>query len=194
MKNSITNANSCSDARRNESLSAYRQTLADKAVSNKVSAVERIRARAALLASYIPDASVTEDEHTALRERITGLPDGLEGYGNRGIALMNAHRWLRELEDRIYIPLRRAAAVQFDLLCRDQPDMTGDTLLKTLVGVEIDDYRARNPAASENATLAALMRSSPRADIFISLIRQRNNEYRVTVFNWRPLSMPLQGL
>lgn len=177
-----------------KALSAYRLSLADKAVSNALSAVGRIRARAALLVSYIPDAPVPEDEHAALREHITGLPEGLEGSGNRGVALMNAHRRLRELEDRVYIPLRRAAAAQFDRLCRDQPDMTGDTLLKTLVGDEIDDYRARNPEASVDTVLTALMRSSPRADILINMIRQRNDEYQATVFSWRPLAMPLQGL
>ncbi|HHS9739305.1 TPA: hypothetical protein ACTW90_001680 [Raoultella ornithinolytica] len=177
-----------------ENLPAYRQALSDEAVSNKASAVDRIRARTALLVSYIPDARVPEDELSALHERIAGLPEALENNGHRSVALMNAHRRLRELEDRIYIPLRRAAAEQFEQLCRERPCMTDGMLLQALVGAEIDDYRARNAAASQNATLAALMRSSPRADILISLVRQRNDEYGVTVFSWRPLALPLQGV
>lgn len=177
-----------------ENLPAYRQTLSDEAVSNKVSAVDRIRARVALLVSYIPDARVSEDELPTLHERIAGMREGLEGNGNRSVALMNAHRQLHELEDRIYIPLRRAAAEQFEQLCRERPGMTDGMLLQELVGDEIDDYRTRNAAASQNATLAALMRSSPRADILISLVRQRNDEYGATVFSWRPLALPLQGV
>lgn len=199
MKNSMVNTNSYADVKGFnsddiENSSAYRQALADEAVSNEASSLERIRARIALLVSYIPDAPAPEEELTAFRGRIASLLRGLADTGNHGIGLMNAHRALRELEDWIYIPLRRVAAAQFEQLCRERPDMTDGMLLQALVGEEIDDYRARNAAASQNATLAALMRSSPRADIIISLVRQRNDEYGATAFSWRPLVLPLQGV
>lgn len=194
MKNSVTNANSCSDTQEIESLPAYRQALADEAVSNKVSAVERTRARLALLESYIPDSPVPQDEVAEFRGRITGLLGELEVGGKRGTVLIHAHRKLRDLEDRIYIPVRRIAAEQFDQLRLEKPDMTGDVLLKTLLGDEIGEYQTRNPEASKIATLAALMRSSPRADILINMIRQQNNEHSVAVFSWCPLELPLQGV
>ncbi|ELW9412975.1 hypothetical protein SIO59_005054 [Citrobacter freundii] len=194
MKNSVTNVNPCSDTQEIESLPAYRQALADEAVSNNVSAVERIRARLELLESYIPDSPVPQDEVAAFRGRIAGLLGELKEGGKRGTVLMQVHRKLRDLEDRIYIPIRRKAAAEFDQMRREKPDMAGDVLLKTLVGAEIGEYQARNPEASKIATLAALMRSSPRADILINMIRQRNDEHPVAVFSWCPLELPLQGV
>ncbi|WP_370621567.1 hypothetical protein NMD10_09425 [Citrobacter portucalensis] len=191
MKNSVTNVNPCSDTQEIESLPAYRQALADEAVSNNVSAVERIRARLALLESYIPDSPVPQDEVAAFRGRIAGLLGELKEGGKRGTVLMQAHRKLRDLEDRIYIPIRRKAAAEFDQMRREKPDMAGDVLLKTLVGAEIGEYQARNPDASDITVLAALMRSSPRADILINMIRQRNDENPVTIFSWQPLALPL---
>ncbi|HCD7314977.1 TPA: hypothetical protein NK762_001270 [Enterobacter chengduensis] len=191
MKNSVTNVNPCSDTQEIESLPAYRQALADEAVSNSVPAVERIRARLALLESYISDSPVPQGGVAAFRARIAGLLGELEGDGKRGTVLMHVHRRLRDLEDRIYIPVRRMAAAQFEQLRRDEPDMAGDVLLKTLVGAEIGEYQARNPEASKIATLAAIMRSSPRADILINMIRQRNDENPVTIFSWQPLALPL---
>jgi len=177
-----------------ESLPAYRQALADEAVSNNVSAVERIRARLALLESYIPDSPVPQDEVSAFRGRIAGLLGELKEGGKRGTVLMHAHRKLRDLEDRIYIPIRQTAAAEFDQMRREKPDMEGDVLLKTLVGAEIGEYQARNPEASKIATLAAIMRSSPRADILINMIRQRNDKHPAAVFSWCPLELPLQGV
>lgn len=199
MIHSIINPNSCAYGQNFnnhgiENLLAYRQALADEAVSQKVSAIERVRARVALLVSYIPDAPVPEEGLAAFRERIVRLLSGLEDTGNHGIRLVDVHRRLRELEDWIYIPLRRASADQFCRLRSEKPDMTGDALLKTLVGNEIDEYQAGNPEASLNTALVALMRSSPRADILINMIRQRNDKYQATVFNWRPLALPLQGV
>ncbi len=173
------------------SLSVYRQNLADKAVSNKVSAVERIQARISLLVSFIPDATMPENELSGFRERISGL---FADLNDGSIIPMEAHRRLKGLEDKVYIPIRRTAAAQFDQLHNDNPDMSGDMLLKTLVGDEADEYSVRNPEASRYSTLVALMRASPRADILISMIRQRNDEYQTTVFSWRPLALPLQGV
>lgn len=176
----------------NDDIAIYRQSLADSAVSNEASAVERIRARIALLVSYISDDVMRPEEQPAFREHITGLVSALDNPEKH--IIMQAYRTLRGLEDRIYVPLRRAAADQFDSLRRNHPDMTGEMLLKTLIGTEIDEYRARNQEASQGATLIALMRSSPRADLLISMIRGRNDEYPATVFSWRPLAWPLLGM
>lgn len=175
-------------------LPAYRQNLADKSVNGDVTAVERIRARIMLLISYLSADVIPDEKLPKFMGLVDELLDRVENLGGNRARMMNIRRELRELEDRIYIPIRRNAAAQFDSIRRERPDLTGNALLKNLVGDEINEYRARNPDASDITVLATLMRSSPRADILINMIRQRNDEHTVTVFSWCPLELPLQGV
>lgn len=71
---------------------------------------------------------------------------------------MLAHRQLIDLEGQIYAPLRIAAAEEFERLRNASPDMTAKELLKALVGLEIEEFQARNPGVSHADTLTVLMR------------------------------------
>lgn len=82
-----------------ESPQAHRMRLADAAVNNELTAVDRLRARVDLLNSYISDELIPPDEQTTFRARVSALVDGSDH-------IMQTHRKLRQLENQIYIPMR----------------------------------------------------------------------------------------